>query len=52
MSESLSVIDHDSDVKPPQISDETMKEMAAFFMKTSIPRIVAAEKERVKEVSK
>lgn len=28
------------DIKPPNISDETMKEMAKFFMKTSIPRIV------------
>lgn len=25
----------------PIISEETMKEMAAFFMKTSIPRILA-----------
>lgn len=25
----------------PKISEETMKEMAAFFMKTSIPRILA-----------
>jgi hypothetical protein len=26
----------------PAISDETMKEMTKFFMKTSIPRILAA----------
>jgi hypothetical protein len=25
---------------PPRISKETMKEMAAFFAKTSIPRIM------------
>ena len=29
------------EVKPPQISEETMKEMAKFFMRTSIPRIIA-----------
>ncbi len=27
-------------VQPPQISDSTMKEMAKFFMKTSVPRIL------------
>ena len=32
-----------------KISEETLKEMAKFFMKTSIPRILA-EKEKVKEV--
>ncbi|MFJ5716589.1 hypothetical protein [Neobacillus sp. NPDC093127] len=29
------------EVEPPQISEETMKEMAKFFMRTSIPRIIA-----------
>lgn len=33
----------------PKISDETLKEMAKFFMKTSIPRIIA-EKKKEKEV--
>ncbi|WP_171050883.1 hypothetical protein [Bacillus sp. BHET2] len=27
-------------VTPPRISKETMKEMAAFFARTSIPRII------------
>jgi hypothetical protein len=27
-------------IKPPVISKETQKEMAAFFAKTSIPRIM------------
>lgn len=35
-------------IKPPQISDETMKEMADFFMKTSVPRIA----ERIRLESK
>lgn len=30
----------DNSEKNPQISDETMKEIAKFFMKTSIPRIL------------
>lgn len=30
-------------IHPPNISEETMKEMKKFFMKTSIPRIIAAE---------
>jgi hypothetical protein len=29
-------------INRPAISDETMKEMTNFFMKTSIPRILAA----------
>jgi hypothetical protein len=29
-------------INRPAISDETMKEMTKFFMKTSIPRILAA----------
>ena len=36
----------DIEIKPPNISDETMKEMVKFFMKTSIPRII--EHERLK----
>jgi hypothetical protein len=40
----------DIEIKPPNISDETMKEMVKFFMKTSIPRII--EHERLKEVNK
>ncbi|MEH7093977.1 hypothetical protein [Neobacillus vireti] len=28
----------------PKISEETLKEMAKFFMKTSIPRILAEKK--------
>ncbi|WP_187445023.1 hypothetical protein [Rossellomorea vietnamensis] len=31
----------DIEVEPPDISKETMKEMSAFFLKTSIPRILA-----------
>ncbi|WP_275068602.1 hypothetical protein [Niallia circulans] len=33
-------------INPPNISDETMKEMVKFFMETSIPRIIAYEKEQ------
>jgi hypothetical protein len=33
-------------VKPPNISDETMQEMYKFFLKTSIPRILAEEKNK------
>ncbi|GKU81242.1 hypothetical protein [Niallia sp. NCCP-28] len=36
-------------VTPPSISDETMKEMKKFFMKTSIPRIIAEELEKQKK---
>ncbi|MFP7444319.1 hypothetical protein SFC50_11525 [Bacillus infantis] len=32
------------EIKPPDISESTMKEMAQFFMKTSIPRILAKQK--------
>jgi hypothetical protein len=35
--------------EPIKLSDETLKEMAKFFMRTSIPRILA-EKKNVKEV--
>ena len=31
-------------VKPPQISEETLKEMAQFFLKTSIPRLLEQKK--------
>jgi hypothetical protein len=31
-------------LKPPNISEETLKEMAEFFMKTSVPRILGNEK--------
>jgi hypothetical protein len=33
-------------VNPPQISDETKKEMAKFFSRTSIPRILADKEAR------
>jgi hypothetical protein len=36
-------------VNQPKISDETLKEMAKFFMKTSIPRIIAESKKLAKE---
>ncbi|GIN86952.1 hypothetical protein J6TS2_33380 [Heyndrickxia sporothermodurans] len=36
--------------KPPNISEETMREMAAFFLKTSIPRIIAKEKKKVEKL--
>jgi hypothetical protein len=35
--------------KTPVISEETLKEMAQFFMKTSIPRILA-ERKKEKEL--
>lgn len=40
-----------SDVKvtPPNISEETLKEMKAFFVKTSIPRILAEQAHIKKE---
>lgn len=31
----------------PQISEQTMKEMAEFFLKTSIPRIIESEQKKV-----
>ncbi|RBP89359.1 hypothetical protein DFO70_1116 [Cytobacillus firmus] len=34
------------EIKPPQISENTMKEMAKFFMRTSIPRIIEAERKK------
>jgi hypothetical protein len=36
-------------INPPQISEETMKEMAIFFMKTSIPRILEQMKKEGKQ---
>jgi hypothetical protein len=39
------------EVKPPQISEETMKEMAKFFMKTSIPRIIAERRKAAEQKS-
>jgi hypothetical protein len=35
-------------VKPPVISEKTMNEMKEFFMKTSIPRIIAEEQSKQK----
>lgn len=37
-------------VIPPQISEETKKEMAKFFLRTSIPRILAEEKKKTEQV--
>lgn len=42
----------DVEVKPPQISEETKKSMLEFFMKTSIPRILADYKAEQVEKSK
>ncbi|MFC7060777.1 hypothetical protein [Halobacillus seohaensis] len=39
----------DKEVKPPKISDKTMKEMAEFFMKTSVPRIIEKRKKEKEE---
>lgn len=36
-------------VRPPQISDETMKEMAKFFLKHSVPRMLEAERKKKEE---
>lgn len=35
-------------INPPQISEETQRKMLEFFMKTSIPRILAEKKAGVK----
>ena len=35
-------------VIPPKISDETMREIAKFFMKTSVPRILAKRQKGIK----
>jgi hypothetical protein len=37
----VNAMKRNSGINQPKISDETMKEMAKFFMKTSIPRIMA-----------
>ena len=34
------------EIKPPQISEETEKEMKAFFMRTSIPRLLEEKKKQ------
>ncbi|GIN38491.1 hypothetical protein [Heyndrickxia oleronia] len=47
----MNKLKYEDDIKQPQISKETLKEMAKFFMKTSIPRILAKEKQK-KEVAK
>ncbi|WP_281251872.1 hypothetical protein [Virgibacillus ndiopensis] len=31
-----------------KISEETLKEIAKFFLKTSVPRIIAEERKKVK----
>lgn len=36
-------------IRPPKISEETLKEMKAFFAKTSIPRIEAEKAQKQKE---
>jgi hypothetical protein len=36
----------------PRISSETMKEMAAFFARTSIPRIIEERKREVQRSEK
>ncbi len=38
------------EIKQPNISESTMKEMAKFFMKTSIPRIIESEKKKLEEM--
>ena len=38
-------------IQQPKISEDTLKEMAKFFMKTSIPRILA-EKKKAKQEQK
>lgn len=38
------------EIKPPNISEETLKEMAKFFMKTSIPRILADMKKKRRKI--
>lgn len=41
-----------TEVKPPQISEETMKEMAQFFLETSIPRLIEKNKEETNHATK
>lgn len=40
-------------ITKPQVSEQTMKGMAEFFMKTSVPRILEHQKKKLnkKEVS-
>jgi hypothetical protein len=33
-----------TDINPPVISEETIRELSKFFIKTSIPRILAEKK--------
>lgn len=33
----------------PQVSEQTMKEMAEFFMKTSVPRILEKQKQKLQK---
>lgn len=38
------------EIKPPNISEKTLREMALFFRKTSRPRMIAdMKKEEIKE---
>ncbi|CDQ17977.1 hypothetical protein [Halobacillus karajensis] len=39
-------------IKPPKISEDTMKEMAKFFMKTSVPRVIAKRKQEQQKEEK
>jgi hypothetical protein len=39
----------DSETKTPVISEETKKEMAKFFARTSIPRILAERKKAARD---
>lgn len=39
-------VEEELKINQPKISDETMREMAKFFMKTSIPRILADMKKK------
>lgn len=34
------------EVKPPQISEETLKSMTQFFLRTSIPRMIEKAKQK------
>lgn len=36
------------EVTKPQISEKTKKEMAEFFMKTAIPRMIAEQEEKAR----
>jgi hypothetical protein len=43
--------DKNKTVVPPNVSNETMREMHKFFLRTSIPRLLAAEKIKKKNSS-